>query len=152
MPSLRPTRPRSLGEILFGPAAPAPSQLRLDEAEELETTVELLHHFWQQLNRARIQCLCETLPAAQLEGLWRDSIRKVQALIERVALLMQDHAVDGLERVQHAVDEWQAQVQRVTGAPRGMADYCALQNRLEALARAIDLCVRMWQLRRQDPR
>ena len=122
------------------------TRLRQDEAAELESLADLLQHFWMQLNRARIQYLCQALPGERLEGLWRDRIREIQALIERVGLLTQDHAVEGLERVRGAVEDWEQQVLRFIQGPARMADYCILQNRLETMARAIDLCVRMWQL------
>jgi hypothetical protein len=145
MTSLRPrARHRPSSPSLFN--ALSPSRLGLDEAAELETLADLLQHFWMQLNRARIQHLCQTLPAASLEALWRDRIREIQALIERVGVLTQDHAVDGLERVRAAVEDWEQQLHRFAGAPARMVDYCILQNRLEGMARAIDLCVRMWRL------
>ncbi|NML16893.1 hypothetical protein [Azohydromonas caseinilytica] len=128
----------------FGPAAPA--RLRQDEASELESLADLLQHFWTQLNRARIQHLCQALSEGSLQALWRDRIREIQALIERVGVLTQDRAVEGLERVRGAVEDWEQQVRRFVAGPVKMADYCILQNRLETMARAIDLCVRMWQL------
>jgi hypothetical protein len=124
----------------------SPTRMQQDEVAELESLADLLQHFWMQLNRARIQYLCQALPGERLEGLWRDRIREIQALIERVGLLTQDHAVEGLERVRGAVEDWEQQVLRFIQGPARMADYCILQNRLETMARAIDLCVRMWQL------
>jgi hypothetical protein len=145
MSTLRPrARYRPPSQSLF--SAFTPSRLQLDEAAELESLADLLQHFWMQLNRARIQHLCQALPAGSLEALWRDRIREIQALIERVGVLTQDHAVDGLERVRAAVEDWEQQVCRFMSSPARMADYCILQNRLESMARALDLCVRMWQL------
>jgi hypothetical protein len=126
----------------------SPSRLQLDEAAELESLADLLQHFWMQLNRARIQYLCQALPGEALQALWSERIHEIQTLMERVAVLTQDHAVDGLERVRAAVEDWEQQVRRFVQGPVKIADYCILQNRLETLARAIDLCVRMWQLQR----
>lgn len=131
----------------------SPSRLGLDEAAELESLADLLQHFWMQLNRARIQHLCQTLSAEALQALWSDRIREIQALLQRVGLLTRDHAVDGLERVRAAVEDWEEQVARFQQSPQPgafrVADYCILQNRLETLARAMDLCVRMWQLQQR---
>ncbi|MDZ5460999.1 hypothetical protein [Azohydromonas lata] len=127
----------------------SPTRLRLDEAAELESLADLLQHFWMQLNRARIQFLCQTLSAEALQALWSERIREIQALLQRVGVLTRDHAVDGLERVRVAVQDWEEQVARFEQGPFKMADYCILQNRLETLARAMDLCVRMWQLQQR---
>lgn len=140
-------RYRPPAQSLFG--AFSMSRLGLQEAAELETLADLMQHFWTQLNRARIQHLCQALPETSLQALWRDRIREIQALIERVGLLTQDHAVDGLERVRSAVEDWEQQVRRCFDGPARMTDYCILQNRLETMARAIDLCVRMWQLQQR---
>lgn len=148
MSSLRPrARYRPPATSFFSVlGAAGPTRMRQEEAAELESLADLLQHFWMQLNRARIQYLCQALPGERLEGLWRDRIREIQALIERVGLLTQDHAVEGLERVRGAVEDWEQQVRRFLDGPAKMTDYCILQNRLETMARAIDLCVRMWQL------
>lgn len=127
----------------------SPTRLRLDEAAELESLADLLQHFWMQLNRARIQFLCQTLSAEALQALWSERIREIQALLQRVGVLTRDHAVDGLERVRVAVQDWEEQVARFEQGPFKVADYCILQNRLETLARAMDLCVRMWQLQQR---
>ena len=127
----------------------SPTRLRMDEAAELESLADLLQHFWMQLNRARIQFLCQTLSGEALHALWSERIREIQALLQRVGALTQDHAVDGLERVRMAVQDWEEQVARFEQGPLKVADYCILQNRLESLARAMDLCVRMWQLQQR---
>jgi hypothetical protein len=63
-----------------------------------------------------------------------------------VGVLGPEPGVEGLERARSAVEDWEQQVRRFFAGPARMADYCILQNRLESMARAIDLCVRMWQL------
>jgi hypothetical protein len=143
--SLRPrARYRPPTQSFFG--NPFAARLRQEEAAELESLADLLQHFWMQLNRARIQHLCQALSAEHLESLWRDRIREIQALIDRVGVLGPEQAVEGLERARGAVQDWQQQVHRFCAGPVKMTDYCILQNRLESMARAIDLCVRMWQL------
>ena len=134
---------------LLGAFAAGPARLRQDEASELESLADLLQHFWTQLNRARIQHLCQALSEGHLQALWSDRIREIQALIERVGVLTQDRAVEGLERVRGAVEDWEQQVRRFVAGPVKMADYCILQNRLETMARALDLCVRMWELQQK---
>lgn len=145
MSSLRPrARYRPPSHSLFG--QPFAARMRPEEAAQLESLADLLQHFWMQLNRARIQHLCQALAAESLEALWRDRIREIQALIERAGVLGPDQAVEGLERARNAVADWEQQVHRFFAGPVKMADYCILQNRLESMARAIDLCARMWQL------
>jgi hypothetical protein len=146
MSNLRPrARYRPPAQSFFNSTFGAP-RMRRDEAAQLESLADLLQHFWLQLNRARIQHLCQALSAEHLQALWSDRIREIQALIERAGVLGPEPGVEGLERARHAVEDWEQQVGRFRAGPARMTDYCILQNRLESMARAIDLCVRMWQL------
>ena len=59
---------------------------RVDHSMVMEEIADLLHHTERQLNRARVQHLCEVISSTQLEALWQQKLQEVRLLLQRAPI------------------------------------------------------------------
>lgn len=132
----------TLGHVLHGYGL-FPTRLARARLLELEAVADLLFHSERQLNRARIQHLCEALTLAQLHSLCRQNVLEVQQLLQKAALSGQARPAWGMDRVHAAVADWEWHALPLMDGPLRLADLCCLQTRLERLATAIHVFARV---------
>ena len=123
----------------WGLSNPAPP---VDDSIAMEEIADLLHHAERQLNRARVQHLCEVISFTQMEALWQQKLQEVRLLLQKVPM---DHRLLSSwpqKRVTQAVENWELLVHAISKRSLQVMDLCNLQGALEEIADAFFICAR----------
>lgn len=104
---------------------------------EMEQLADWLHQTERQLNRARIQHLCEAITLRQLQALWRQKIPEVQQLLHRAPL--EPGLLDAWSRrkIAQAMESWESVVAAMSERSLQVLDFCSLQGALEEVSNAL---------------
>jgi hypothetical protein len=115
---------------------------RVDHSIAMEEIADLLHHTERQLNRARVQHLCEDISFTQLEALWQQKLQEVRLLLQKVPMEPRLLSSWPQKRVTQAVENWERLVQAISKRSLQVMDLCNLQGALEQVADAFFICAR----------
>lgn len=115
---------------------------RIDHSIAMEEIADLLHHTERQLNRARVQHLCEDISFTQLEALWQQKLQEVRLLLQKVPMEPRLLSSWPQKRVTQAVENWEGLVQAISKRSLQLMDLCNLQGALEQVADAFFICAR----------
>lgn len=131
----------SLNRVLtdWGLINPPP---RVGHSIAMEEIADLLHHAERQLNRARVQHLCEVISFTQLESLWQQKLQEVRLLLQRAPMEPRLLSSWPQKRVAQAVENWELLVNAVSKRSLQVMDLCKLQGALEQVADAFFICAR----------
>lgn len=115
---------------------------RVDHSIAMEEIADLLHHTERQLNRARVQHLCEVISFTQLEALWQQKLQEVRLLLQKAPMEPRPLSSWPRKRVTQAVEDWELLVQAISRRSLQVMDLCNLQGALEQVADAFFICAR----------
>lgn len=116
---------------------------RIDRSIEMEQISDLLHHTERQLNRARVQHLCEIISLRQLESLWQHKVQEVGQLLHKAPIEASSLSTWSRQRVTHAIGNWEQMVHAISQRSLQVMDFCNLQGALEEVAKAFFICARV---------
>jgi hypothetical protein len=143
MATLEPNTLTDTFKQLLGDWGFFPSPATVQHSIEMEKLADLLHQTERQLNRARIQHLCEAISLRQLQALWQQKIPEVQQLVQKVPL--EPGMLDSWSRrkIAQAMESWESVVAATSERSLQVLDFCSLQGALEEISNALFICARV---------
>ena len=119
------------------------SPATVEHSIEMEKLADLLHQAERQLNRARIQHLCEAISLRQLQALWQQKIPEVQQLLQ--TLRLEPGMLDSWSRrkITQAIEGWESVMAATSERSLQLLDFCSLQGALEEISNALFICARV---------